>query len=46
MRVIYGELDKPDKTHILIIRGISDESIDYFKELKEFTYKKSDIDDL
>lgn len=31
MRVIYGKKDRPDKSHILIIRGVSDESLNYFK---------------
>lgn len=32
MRVIYGELDNPSSAHILIIRGIDVDSINYFKE--------------
>lgn len=32
MRVIYGKKDRPDKSHILIIRGFSDESLLYFSE--------------
>lgn len=32
MRIIYGKKNRPDKSHILIIRGVSDESLAYFKE--------------
>lgn len=32
MRVIYGKLNRPDKTHLLIIRGFDRDSWEYFQK--------------